>query len=178
MCVVLTEVQDFRRGTDWFWGPNALPRYMDDSLPRGSSTCAASKAVGWTNGISKNSNISVVNASMSLADNTWAFAKVLDDVLAKKLQGKSVILFPRAFKRGTTLAQPPQWAPIRRIMEDLIAADVNIVTCAGDTDIAPKSQSPLSIPDRAPAMWSSHDFPQLSLERSTTTEISLNSLRA
>jgi len=99
---------------------------------------------------------------MSLADNTWAFAKVLDDVLSKRRGGRAVILFPRSFrdlvKPGD--AEPSEWGPIRTIIQDLIAADVVVVTCAGDDTQALPRKEP-NVLNKAPAQWTSSDLPLL-----------------
>ena len=90
---------------------------------------------------------------MSLADNTWAFAKVLEDVILRNRQGKSVILYTRTSKFESIAPDTLGWDQIYAIMRDLLAADVVIVTCAGDE---PKRAS---LPSRVPAAWASREFP-------------------
>ena len=70
---------------------------------------------------------------MSLADNTWAFAQVLEDVVARGLQKKAVVLYPRLQSRRTSAQSlGPGWQAIKVIMNELFAAGVPIVNCAGD----------------------------------------------
>ena len=90
---------------------------------------------------------------MSLLDNIWAFAKVFDDVIFKNRQGRAVILFPRSSTSVSGSSQDPGWSQIYAIMQDLIAVDVIIVTCAGD------ESRRASKPDNAPAAWASRSFP-------------------
>ncbi len=97
---------------------------------------------------------------MSLADNTWALAKVLEDAVLKGRQGKAVLLNPRS---STPSPMPISsttagWDQIYAIMQDLIAADVVIVTCAGDGPMR-RPRKDANVPDRVPAIWASRAFP-------------------
>ncbi|KAL8778971.1 MAG: hypothetical protein Q9213_007156 [Squamulea squamosa] len=154
------EHRDFvrSRSQGWYFGPNARHIFRDESAPAGFSSCAASKAAGWYNGVSKNSKIVVIKGSMSLANNTWAFAKVLEDVILKRRQGKSVILYPRRSKHQLDAPSKRGWERIRIIMQDLFAADVVIVSCAGD-DAQRIPRRERNILDGFPAAWSSKTFP-------------------
>ena len=131
-------------------------------MPPGYATCAASKAVGRYNGVSKVSKIVTIKSSMSLVDNIWGFAKVLDDVVAKKRQGRSVILYPRCSLKPRNFADKRQtqrqWDRLRAIIQDLIYQDVVVVTCAGDDAKFLRSRNDL---DRFPGLWSSPEFPIL-----------------
>ena len=128
---------------------------MDDS--GGHGTCVASKAAGWYNGISKNSKLVMMKASLKMADNTWAFAAALDDILEEGRSGKAVVVYPRSsietYSRGSS-ELPADWSSIREIIQDLLAADVVVVTCAGNE--ATRRSSAL---DKVPAVWASKDFP-------------------
>lgn len=77
----------------WHFGYNVIVEMTDDS-PNGHGSCVASKAARWRNGVSKNSNIIMIKTSLSLIENNWALAEVLDNVLKKNYQGKSVVIDP------------------------------------------------------------------------------------
>ena len=79
----------------------------------------------------KTRKIVVLKTTMSLADNTWAFATVLEDVMAKNRRGKSVILYPRSSNHPTA-QHLLGWNRIKALMEELMYQDVVIVGCAGD----------------------------------------------
>ena len=76
----------------------------------------------------------MIKASLSLRDNTWAFAEVLDDVMNKDRVGKSVIIYPRSFIESITSDDPlpAYFQAIKDIIEDFFEAGVIIVTCAGN----------------------------------------------
>ena len=101
---------------------------------------------------------------MSHADNTWALAKALDDIIVKGRQSRSVVLYPRSSKvvfHPQDLIPPywnPEWMAIYEIIQDLIDMDVVVVTCAGD-NAQRLGKNARNIPDRAPAVWNSGDFP-------------------
>ena len=149
----------------WYFGPGVpIPRqrveFRDDSVPPGYSSCAASKAAGRVNGVSKLSKIVMIKASMTLADTIWAFAQVLEDVVVKGRQDKVVLLYPRlsirTFFPGSDLGIA--WNYIKAIMEELFLAGVVIVTCAGDDARSPPTPDN-SIPNRVPAVLASEEFP-------------------
>lgn len=123
-------------------------------------TCVASKASGWHSGVSKNSKLVVMKASHTLADNTWAFARILQDIISRQRQYKSVVLYPRCsiplFEPGD--APTEGWEYVLLLMQELLDRDVNIVTCAGDNDqwLIKKRRN---VPDRFPATHSSDQFP-------------------
>ena len=101
---------------------------------------------------------------MSHADNTWALAKALDDIIAKGRQRRSVVLYSRSSKvvfHPQDLVPPywnPEWMAIYEVIQDLIDEDVIVVTCAGD-NAQRLGKNVRNIPDRAPAVWSSDNFP-------------------
>ena len=149
----------------WYFGPGIpIPRQRvdirDDSVPPGYSSCAASKAAGRVNGVSKLSKIVMIKASMKLADTIWSFAKVLEDVVVKGRQDKVVLLYPRlsirTFSPRSDLGTA--WNHIKLIMEGLFLAGVVIVTCAGDDARSPPTRAN-SIPNRVPAVLASKEFP-------------------
>ena len=121
------------RSVEWKYGYNVDPRPQDDSA-NGHGTCVASKAVGWKNGVSKNTGLVILKASLSLVDDNWAFAVALDDIIAKNRQGKSVVLYPRtSFKQyGASTGWEANWRSIKSLIQDLFAQDVIVVTCAGN----------------------------------------------
>ena len=79
---------------EWHYAYNVDARPVDDSAG-GHGFCVASKAAGWKNGVSKNSRLVMLKASTTIADENWAFAKALDDIIEKHLQGKAVVVYPR-----------------------------------------------------------------------------------
>lgn len=155
-------MQDFveSRREGWYFGPNAQQTFRDDSSPPGYTSCSASKAAGWLNGISKNSKIISVKSSASLADNTWAFARVLEDITSRReRRGKTVILYPRcSYQSDGGDRDTREWYYIRRLMRELFNLDVVIVTCAGDdAQYLPRGRR--NIPNRIPAIWATLNFP-------------------
>lgn len=89
---------------------------------------------------------------MTLVDNNWAFAEVLDDVLKKSRQGEAVIVYPRSSTQlySTQSVLSASWISMRDIIEDLLDADVVVVTCAGDDGSSSNSDF-----NRVPAVWAS-----------------------
>ena len=158
------ESQEFRSVVEWKYGYNVDSRTQEDDSANGHSTCAASKAVGWTNSVSKNTGLVVLKASPSLGDENWAFA-ALDDIVARNRQGKSVVLYPRtSIKRydvGTE--SEANWRSIKSLIQDLFAQDVIVVTCAGN-DATRRS----SAVNTVPAIWSASDFPLVVAGAATT----------
>ena len=99
---------------------------------------------------------------MSLVDNTWAFAQVLEDVVRTGRQGKSVVVYPRTSLRPSTPAAQfetqSEWNRVKQFMDGLCVEDVAIVSCAGDDAQTPPRGFKNNI-DRFPARWSSPLFP-------------------
>lgn len=108
----------------------------------------------------------MIKSSLTLLDDNWAFAEVLDDVLKKGRQGKAVVVYPRSsietFSAGSAL--PANWESMKGLMQGLFEADVVIVTCAGNEGT--KRSSAL---DKAPAVWASQDFPLIVAGAVTTS---------
>ena len=130
---------------------------VDDSIA-GHGSCVASKAAGWKNGVSKNSRLVMLKASLTLADNNWAFAEALDDIMKKGRQGKAVVVYPRLSIKEykTSDGVPREWESIKQITKDLMDNDVVVVTCAGNDGTS-------KIPRwKLPALWcnvSDDNFP-------------------
>lgn len=110
----------------------------------------ASKAAGWKNGVSKNSRLVMMKASLTLADTNWAFAAALDDILINNRQGKAVVVYPRLsikdYKTGDGV--PREWESIKQTTQDLMDNDVVVVTCAGNDGTSKTPRWKL------PALWS------------------------
>ena len=142
------------RSVEWKYGYNVDSRPQDDSA-NGHGTCVASKAVGWKNGVSKNTGLVILKASLSLVDDNWAFAAALDDIIAKNRQGKSVVLYPRTSIRQYSVSTEweANWRSIKSLIQDLFAQDVIVVTCARN-DATRHS----SVVNTVPAMWTTSDF--------------------
>ena len=110
----------------------------------------ASKAAGWKNGVSKNSRLVMIKASLTLADTNWAFAEILDDILLKGRRGKAVMVYPRLSIKEykTSDGVPREWESIKQITPDLMDNDVVVDTCAGNDGT---SKTPRW---KIPALWS------------------------
>lgn len=121
----------------------------DDSIA-GHGSCVASKATGWKNGVSKNSRLVMMKASLTLADTNWAFAAALDDILMKNRQGKAVVMYPRLLIKDykTRDGVPQEWESIKQLTQDLMDHDVVVVTCAGNDGTRKTPRWKL------PALWS------------------------
>ena len=141
---------------EWHYAYNVNARPVDDSAG-GHGSCVASKAAGWKNGVSKNSQIVMLKTSMTIADENWAFAKALDDIIEKDRQGKAVVIYPRlSLSTNPGMELSANWESIRQIMQDLFSADVVVVTCAGNEALKRSS-----VITQLPALWASNDFPLL-----------------
>ena len=134
----------------------------DDKISHGS--CVASKAAGFVNGVSKNSRIVMMKASLKLADDNWAFSAALDDIILKGRQGRAVVVYPRTSKHTfSRIAVPPElpdnWFSIKNLMNELFENDTPVVTGAGNN--ASRSLSP----DTVPAVWdrASRQFPLIAV---------------
>ena len=96
----------------------------------------------------------MIKTSLSLIDNTWALAEILDDVLKRDYSGKSVVVYPRLSIDPFNINDPipPYFEAIRYLIKDLFEAGVIFVTCAGNDG----SQN---IMNKVPACWASDQFP-------------------
>ena len=152
------------RSVEWKYGYNVDKTPQDDSV-NGHGTCVASKAVGWKNGVSKNTGLVILKASLSLVDENWAFAAALDDIIAKNRQGKSVVLYPRTSTKQYDVGTgwEANWQSIKSLIQDLFAQDVVVVTCAGNG-----ATRRSSVVNTLPAMWSASDFPLVVAGAATT----------
>ncbi|KAL8699224.1 MAG: hypothetical protein Q9201_006122 [Fulgogasparrea decipioides] len=127
------------RDVEWHYGDGVSRQATDDSKA-GHGTCVSSKAAGWKNGVSKNSRLVMMKSSGTVADETWAFAEALDDILSKQRQRKAVVVYPRlsltAFAPGSEPAA--NWDSIQALIRDLFEANVVVVNCAGN-EATPRS---------------------------------------
>ncbi|KAL9592878.1 MAG: hypothetical protein Q9179_006287 [Wetmoreana sp. 5 TL-2023] len=143
------------RDVEWHYGDGVSRQATDDSKA-GHGTCVSSKAAGWKNGVSKNSRLVMMKSSGTVADETWAFAEALDDILSKQRQRKAVVVYPRlsltAFAPGSEPAA--NWDSIQALIRDLFEANVVVVNCAGN-EATPRS----SRVNRMPAVWASINYP-------------------
>lgn len=135
---------------EWLWTPGVDRQEYDDD-PRRHGSCVASKAAGTINGVSKYSRLVVVKASLDLADTELAFRLAYDDIVSKRRQKKSVVLFPRSslesYSPGVTL--PEKWDSIMDIMQLLFEQGVEIVVPADN-----HGTSRFAL-DTVPAIWAS-----------------------
>ena len=132
---------------EWHYAFGVSASPTDDDLA-GHGTCAASKAAGWKTGVSKNSQLVVIKALTTLADVTFAFAAALDDIIAKHRQGRAVVLYPTTSTLALGMAPlPKSWLSIRKLIQELFAHDVVVVTAAGND----AARNPAV--DTVPAAW-------------------------
>lgn len=98
----------------------------------------------------------MLKSSQTLIDNDWAFAEALDDALSKDRQGKPVLVYPlssfQLSDSGDTT--PEHWISTKRIIKDLLAADVVVVTCARKNA---RTQSSAFM--EYPTIWASEELP-------------------
>ena len=110
----------------------------------------ASKAAGLNNGVSKNSRLVIMKATVSMVDVTWAFSSALRDIRDKSRTGKSVVVLPwtsaSAFNQDRT-DWGWDWEALKLIMADLLAEQTVIVVSAGN--FADRSD----LIDTLPAIW-------------------------
>ena len=133
---------------EWIWTPGVFKTTRDND-PNDHGSCVASKAIGFVNGVSKNSRLVIVKASHTVADTEWAFAKIYDDIIQQRRAKSSVILFARSsieiYSNQSPL--PVYWKNVRRLMMDQSALGVHIVTSAGND-----GKRSISF-DTIPAIW-------------------------
>ena len=140
---------------EWHYAYDVSQRITDDDLA-GHGSCVASKAAGWKTGVSKNSRLIVIKSLPTLADVNFAFAAALDDIMAKRRQGKAVVVYPAT---STQTFSPQSWLPrnwksIKELIQELFDQDAVVVTGAGN-DAARSATL-----DTLPAMWGlDEDFP-------------------
>ncbi|KAM0795733.1 peptidase S8/S53 domain-containing protein [Usnea florida] len=142
---------------EWHYAYGVSKSTTDDDLS-GHGSCVASKAAGWTTGVSKNSHLVVMKSLTTLADINFAFAAALDDIILKRRQGRAVVLYPANSIQtfGAKSPLPRNWQSVQELMQDLFAQNVVVVTGSGN-DAARSSAV-----DTVPAVWASDpDFPLL-----------------
>lgn len=139
------------RPAEWHYAPGVRQTQTDDSF-NGHGTCVASKAAGWRSGVSKNSQLVIMKASLTVADQHWAFAAALDDILAKGRQKRAVIVYPRASTQAADDAYRGgnlyMWSAIQTLIDELSReAGILVVVPAGN--YATRSQRI----DTFPGIW-------------------------
>ena len=139
---------------DWYYGPRVIQSKTDDGKDSHGS-CVASKVAGALNGVSKNSHIIMLKATLVVSDIVWAFSKALDDITAQNRQKKSVVLFAATSTNGDFSTDAYPWTAIKPIMQSLFDTDVAIVVPSGNSAVAPHRYDV----DTLPALWESPIFP-------------------
>lgn len=136
------------KAVEWLYTAGVRQTKTDDS-PIDHGSCVASKAVGFKNGVSKNSKLVIVKSSRTIADNHWAFAAAYDHIVRNRRQGRAVILYARCSEEKYRFDSilPPYWSGIKDLMIELFAQNVHIVACAGNEG----QRSPTI--DTVPAIW-------------------------
>ena len=127
---------------EWHYAPGVRRTQTDDSL-HGHGSCVASKAAGWKNGVSKNSRLVIMKASLTVADQHWAFASALDDILQKGRQRRAVIVYPRVSTQAADYVdrEGPRsmWSAIRNLINELSHdAGIPVVVAAGNFPLSSK----------------------------------------
>ena len=139
---LLIRFQDFTKmpwpptPAEWHYAPGVRHTQTDDSFD-GHGTCVASKAAGWRSGVSKNSQLVIMKASLTVADQHWAFAAALDDILAKGRQKRAVIVYPRTSTQAADDAYRGghlyMWSAIQNLIDELNRdAGILVVVPAGN----------------------------------------------
>ena len=136
---------------EWHFAPGVRQTRTDESN-NGHGSCVASKAAGWKNGVSKNSQLVIMKSSLKLADQHWAFTAALDDILQKGRQKKAVIVYPRTSTRDASdvYRKGPlfMWEAIGNLIHELSHdAGVLVIVPAGNFILRSKSI------DTLPGVW-------------------------
>jgi len=144
--------------TDWFYAPEARETRSDDSTdskgnPSGHGSCVASKAAGAIYGVSKNSKLVIVKSSLLQGDIVYSFSKVLDDIIDRNRQRKTVVVFA-ATSNGNS--EDWSWRRVKSSIEDLIAADAVIIVPSGNRAAFHRRAKDVFT---FPAVWEAPDFP-------------------
>ena len=146
--------------TEWFYAP-AVPRTQTDDSILGLGSCAASKAAGWNDGVSKNSRLVILKSSLKLADQHWAFTTALDDIISKRRQRRAVILYPRAstqaaesIGRGEEGGPVEMWIAIKNLIDEL-SRKAGALTVVPAGNFATRSKKI----DTFPGIWASNSNP-------------------
>ena len=146
--------------TEWYYAPSVRRTQTDDSIT-GHGSCVASKAAGWKDGVSKNSRLVIMKSSLTLADQHWAFSAALDDILSKRRQRRSVILYPRAstqtaesIERGGGGGPVEMWIAIKNLIDEL-SREAGTLTVVPAGNFATRSKQI----DTFPGIWASNSNP-------------------
>ena len=142
---------------EWLFTTDATHVQRDEDK-QSHGSCVASKALGHRFGVSKHSNLVVVKTGLDDASIIEALALIEADIVSKKRQGRSVVIFARGsdppIAPGT---RPPAipWNSIHDLMADLTNLDVPVVVPSGNDgnkDV-----------DRVPALWATPEFGSMPL---------------
>ena len=128
-------------------------RAEQDENKESHGSCVASKAVGHRFGVSKKSNLVVVKAGLDIASIIDAFILVRADIVQKRRQGRSVVVFARCSDPPVPPGIAPialPWKSIQELISDLISLDVTVIVPSGNDGNKGV--------DRLPALWASPDF--------------------
>ncbi|TDZ33436.1 Subtilisin-like protease 2 [Colletotrichum spinosum] len=113
-----------------FGGAQAETSVEEDVDPGGHGSCAGSKVNGPKYGVAKKASLVVVKAGTSSVDTNDALDKILEDVRAKKLQGKASVNFSRCIEAPSAFNQKM----IAHYVKELIREDVIFIVAAGNDD--------------------------------------------
>ncbi|TDZ18873.1 Subtilisin-like protease 2 [Colletotrichum orbiculare MAFF 240422] len=113
-----------------FGGAQAETSVEEDVDPGGHGSCAGSKVNGPKYGVAKKASLVVVKAGTSSVDTNDALDKILQDVRAKKLQGKAIVNFSRCIEAPSAFNQKM----IAHYVKELIREDVIFIVAAGNDD--------------------------------------------
>ena len=137
MLGLLIYLQDFDpKQTVFRYAPMARRTPTDDSTnfyrqKIFHGTCAASKAAGRINGVSKNTFIHVMKTTLRFSDLLWAFDRILTDMVDSPTT-RVVVLFPATSITPLTPTMIQIWTILRSFISDLTHRGAIIVIPAGN----------------------------------------------
>lgn len=118
---------------EWHYGFGVTENVRTDDDDDSHGSCVASKAAGVINGVSKRSHLVMLKIDNRALNVIWSFNTALNDIMAKKRQGKAVIAYPNTSTAQSPPGFPPYpWSYAYSYMRDLFANDVAIVVPSGN----------------------------------------------
>lgn len=118
---------------EWHYGRKIPKNVRTDDDPHSHGSCVASKAAGVVNGVSKKSHLVILKIDNTAPNVIWGFNTALDDIVARKRQGRAVIAYPNVAIGPTPPGLPPYpWNYAHSYLQDLFRNDVPVVVPSGN----------------------------------------------